>query len=241
MSARKIVSVATGLLGELFITAGVVLGLFVAWQLWWTDVVGEREQAAIIADLGWAAPLPAPSEVPDDGIADAQSGPPPVPERPGVTETFATIVIPRFGEGWESPVSEGVTRSGTLDEKGVGWYPHSQLPGELGNFALAGHRVTWGKPFNQIAELEVDDSVIVRTEDVWYVYRVIEHKIVLPHQVEVVAPQPGAIGAEPEDYYLTMTSCHPMFSLRERYVVHAVMDYWAWTADGVPVELAGGA
>lgn len=241
MSARRAVSAAVGVLGELLITAGVVLGLFVAWQLWWTDVVGERAQAQIVEDLGWAAPLPVPSMVPDDGIADPQSGEPPVTDRPGTSETFATMIIPRFGEGWQSPVSEGVTRAGTLDELGIGWYPHSALPGELGNFAVAGHRVTWGKPFNQIAELEVDDLVVVRTEEVWYVYRVTEHKIVLPYQVEVVAPVPGDRDAAPDDHYITLTSCHPMFSLRERYVVHGVMEYWAWTADGVPAELAGGA
>ncbi|MDQ2624265.1 MAG: class E sortase [Actinomycetota bacterium] len=241
MSARKVASVATGVLGELLITAGLVLGLFVVWQLWWTDVVGERAQAQILHDLGWATPLPAPSEVPDDGIADPQPGDPPVPARPGTSETFASIVIPRFGEGWQSPVSEGVTRAGTLDELGVGWYPHSQLPGELGNFALAGHRVTWGKPFNQIADLEEDDLLVVRTPEVWYVYRVTEHLVVLPHQVEVVAPVPGEIGADPDGHYITLTSCHPMFSLRERYVVHGEMEYWAWTADGIPAELAGGA
>ncbi len=239
MRARKVAATVTGVLGELLITAGVVLGLFVVWQLWWTDVVAERAQVGMLAELGWAAPIP--TEVPDDGIADPQPGEPPVVDRPGPSETFATMIVPRFGTGWERTVSEGITRSGTLDELGIGWYPHSALPGELGNFAVAGHRVTFGKPFNQIAELEAGDPIIVRTTDVWYVYRVTEHLIVLPRQVEVVAPVPGQIGAEPTDRFITLTSCHPMFSLRERYVVHGVMEYWAWTADGIPAELAGGA
>jgi len=241
VSARRAAAAATGVLGELLITAGVVLGLFVVWQLWWTDVVAERAQVQIIEDLGWATPVPAPSEVPDDGIADPQPGDPPVVAAPGPSETFATMIVPRFGDGWERTVSEGVTRSGTLDELGIGWYPHSALPGELGNFAVAGHRVTFGKPFNQIAELVEGDLIVVRTPEVWYVYRVTEHLVVLPQQVEVVAPVPGEIGAEPTQRYITLTSCHPMFSLRERYVVHGVMEYWAWTADGIPAELAGGA
>jgi len=238
VSARKVAAAATGVLGELLITAGVVLGLFVVWQLWWTDVVAERAQVGMLADLGWATPVP---DLSDDGIARPQSGEPPVVDRPGPSETFATMIVPRFGDGWERTVSEGVTRSGTLDELGIGWYPHSALPGELGNFAVAGHRVTFGKPFNQIAELEVGDSIVVRTTEVWYVYRVTEHLIVLPRQVEVVAPVPGDIGAEPTERFITLTSCHPMFSLRERYIVHGVMEYWAWTADGIPAELAGGA
>lgn len=241
MSARRVAAAATGVVGELLITAGVVLGLFVAWQLWWTDVVAERAQVAMIADLGWAAPLPPAAEVPDDGIARPQDGEPPVVPRPGPIETFATMLVPRFGDDYERTVTEGVTRSGTLDEHGIGWYPHSALPGEVGNFALAGHRVTFGKPFNQIEELEPGDPLIVRTEDVWYVYRVTETRIVLPHQVEVVAPVPGDVDAEPTERFITLTSCHPMFSLRERIAVHGVLDYWAWTADGVPAELAGGA
>lgn len=241
MRARRIGAAVTGVVGELLITAGVVLGLFVVWQLWWTDVVAEQAQVAMIADLGWAEPLPEPAEVPDDGIARPQPGEPPVVDRPGTTETFATMIVPRFGDDYERTVSEGVTRSGTLDELGIGWYPHSELPGEVGNFALAGHRVTFGKPFNQIEELEPGDALIVRTEDVWYVYRATESYIVLPHQVEVVAPVPGDVDAEPTERFITLTSCHPMFSLRERIVVHGVLDYWAWTADGVPAELAGGA
>jgi len=239
VSARKVIAGITGVVGELLITAGVVVGLFVVWQLWWTDVVGERAQEEIVASLGWAPSVA--EAVEDDGIAEPQDGDPPVVDTPGWTETFATMIIPRFGTGWERPVSEGVTKEHTLDHLGIGWYPHSQLPGELGNFAVAGHRATFGKPFNQIAELQEGDVVVVRTEDVWYVYKVTDHYVVWPHQVEVVAPVPGEPGAEPTERYLTMTSCHPMFSRAQRYVVHATMEYWAWTADGVPAELAGGA
>lgn len=242
MRARKVAATATGVLGELLITAGVVLGLFVAWQLWWTDVVAERAQDAMIGELTWAAPLPpAPMEVPDDGIADPQDGEPPTVAEPGPLETFATMIVPRFGDDYQRTISEGVTRSGTLDELGIGWYPHSALPGEVGNFALAGHRMTFGKPFHLIADLEEDDAIIVQTPEVWYVYRVTESYVVLPRQVEVVAPVPGDRDAEPTERFITMTSCHPMFSAAERYIVHGVLDYWAWTADGVPVEIAGGA
>lgn len=241
MSARKGIALATGVLGELLITAGIVLGLFVAWQLWWTDVVAERAQVAIIAGLEWAPPLPAPHDVPDDGIARAQDGEPPALERPGVSETFATMIVPRFGDDYRRTISEGITRSGTLDELGIGWYPHSALPGEVGNFALAGHRMTFGKPFNLIAELVEGDPLIVQTPEVWFVYRVTESLVVLPHQVDVVAPVPGDRDAEPTERFITLTSCHPMFSAAERYIVHGVLDYWAWTAEGVPLELAGGA
>lgn len=242
MSARKATAVATGVLGELLITAGVVLGLFVVWQLWWTDVEAERTQVAMLSGLEWVTPLPEPTEeVPDDGIARPQEGEPPVIDRPGPVETFATMIVPRFGDDYERTVTEGVTRSQTLDVHGIGWYPHSALPGEVGNFALAGHRMTFGKPFHLIADLVEGDPLIIRTPDVWYVYRVTESRVVLPHQVEVVAPVPGDRDAEPTERFITMTACHPMFSAAERYIVHGVLDYWAWTADGVPAEIAGGA
>ena len=239
MNARKITSAVTGVLGELCITAGVLLGLFVVWQLWWTDVEAERAQTVALAELEWVAPLPA-AEVPDDGIADPQDGEPPVPARPGAVETFATMVVPRFGADFQRTITEGVTRSGTLDEHGIGWYPHSALPGEVGNFAVAGHRMTFGKPFHLIADLVEGDPLIVQTPEVWYVYRVTESLVVLPHEVEVIAPVPGDRDAEPTERFITLTSCHPMYSAAQRYVVHGVLDYWAWTADGVPVELVGG-
>ena len=242
MSARKVAATVTGVVGELLITAGVVLGLFVVWQLWWTDVVAERAQVAMLAELEWVAPVPpAGTEVPDDGIADPQDGEPPAVAPPELLGTFATMIVPRFGDDYQRTISEGVTRSGTLDELGIGWYPHSALPGEIGNFALAGHRTTFGKPFNLIADLVEGDPIIVQTPDVWYVYRVTESRIVLPHQVEVVAPVPGDLDAEPTERSITLTACHPMFSLRERYIVHGELDYWAWTADGIPAEIAGGA
>ena len=115
------------------------------------------------------------------------------------------------------------------------------MPGGVGNFAVAGHRTTYGKPFNRIAELEPGDALVVRTADLWFVYRVTEHHIVLPEQVDVVAPVPGEPGAEPERATITLTACHPMFSARERYIVHGELEGWMPVADGVPAALTEGA
>ena len=230
--------VVTGVVGELLITAGVLLGLFVVWQLWWTDVEAAATQRTIMNELGWAPPV---AQVADDGVAEPQPGDPPVPAVPEHGETFATLLVPRWGEHYQQAISGGIDRETVLDPLGIGYYPSTQLPGELGNFALAGHRVTYGKPFNKVEELEVGDPVVVRTKTTWYVYRVVSTRVVTPQQTEVIAPVPGDPGAEPTKRFLTMTTCHPMFSLRERFVVHAVLDEWARTADGVPAALTGGA
>lgn len=237
---------AVGVLGELMITAGVLLGGFVVWQLWWTDVEGDRAQSAIVAGLGWTGPDPAadpgagPSEAP--AVAVRETGEPPVPTEPAPATTFATIVVPRWAGEPERPVSQGVDRDTVLDPLGVGHYPGTAMPGGQGNFALAGHRTTYGKPFHRIEELVPGDPIVVRTAQAWYVYRVTSTEVVLPGDVQVIAPDPADPRATaPTHRLITLTTCHPMFSARERYVVHGALDYWATASGPAPAELTGGA
>ncbi|WP_297081572.1 class E sortase [uncultured Demequina sp.] len=234
-----------GVLGELLILAGVLLGLFVLWQLFYTDIQGERAQQEVVDSLEWVD-----SDVVAGVSADASNGPetipddlkyldvdPPVMDYPDFTETFATMMVPRWGEDYVKPVSEGVTRADVLDPLGIGHYPGTALPGEIGNFAISGHRTTYGKPFNAVADLQVGDSLIIQTEDAWFVYHVESWEIVQPTQVEVIAPTPNEPGVAPTERSITMTTCHPMFSAAERWVVHGAFDYWAPTGHGVPEEL----
>lgn len=224
-----------GVLGELLVTAGVVLGLFVVWQLWWTDVEGARAQNEIIAEMDWENAPTGPATVTEHRDA------PPVMEEPGVGTLFAQMYIPRFGDDYVKPVAEGTDKATVLDTIGIGHYVGTAMPGDLGNFAVAAHRTTYGKPFNKIAELKPDDAVVVRTEDTWYVYKVTESKIVYPQNVEVIAPVPGVTADQemPEltQRFITLTSCHPMFSATERYIVHGELDYWAPVDEGMPKEL----
>ncbi len=190
--------------GELLITAGVVLGLFLVWQLWWTDVVAEREQAQEVVSLTQVFESAPPSTEP---VAEPMPG-----------DAFAIIHIPRFGDDFARPV---INDTG-LDvlARGVGHYVGTALPGEVGNFAVAGHRTTYGAPFNQIAELQPGDPVVIETATAFHRYEVTGHDIVRPWQGEVILPVPGDPDAEPTEALLTMTSCHPMWSARQRYVVH---------------------
>lgn len=81
---------------------------------------------------------------------------------------------------------------------------------------------------------------MVETADAFYVYEVTESLIVMPQDVEVIAPTPGEPGVEPTEQMLTLTACHPMFSARERYIVHAEFAYWTDREDGIPEALATG-
>ena len=231
-----------GIVGELLITAGVLLGLFVVWQLWWTDVVAQREHQQVLNALNWEAPPPAPAtgSTPPPAPVERRDDPP-IDPQPAFGEVFAQLYIPRFGADYVVPIAGGVDRTQILDRLGVGHYPGTAMPGELGNFATAGHRTSFGRPYNKIADLVEGDPIVVRTATTWYVYRVISHEIVMPNQVEVVSPIPGLRPGDPipplTQRFMTMTACHPMYSARQRYVVHAEFDFWMPVSDGIPSVL----
>ena len=221
-----------GVLGELLLTAGVLVGLFLGWQLWWTDVTADREHAGILDGLeqDWG-------RADEERIAPAQDGPPPVPEAPEDTKVWATMHVPAFDRD-RFPLAEGVDLEQVLDVKGAGHYPDTALPGQVGNVAIAGHRNTYGRVFEDIAELEPGDPIVIETDEAFYVYETTESLVVDPGAVEVIAPVPGEPGQEPTEQMLTLTACHPMYSARERYIVHAEFAYWTDRDDGVPEALA---
>lgn len=214
----RIVRAVMGLLGELLITAGLVLLLFVGWQLWWTDVVSDadagRTVAALQQDFGEASTSAAPAELGD---------------------AFAIVHIPRFGADFARPLYEGTTRD--ILQRGVGHYTDTAMPGQIGNFSMAGHRTTYGKPFNRIAELREGDVIVIETRDTYFVYRVTEHEIVAPSHASVLLPVPEQPSAVPSQAFLTMTSCHPEYSSRERYIVHGLLAATYSRAEGVPADL----
>ena len=215
----RIVRGLAGLLGELLITFGAFLLLFVGWQLWWTDVVADADAGEVVATL-------------QQDFEDPEWV---QPKKVKLGDAFAIVRIPRFGAEFARPLYEGTTREVLM--RGVGHYVDTAAPGEVGNFAIAGHRTTYGKPFNQIDKLADGDVVLVETKDTYYVYRVSGHQIVPPTQSSVLLPVPDQPDAEATEATLTMTSCHPEFSARERYVVHATLAAEYPRDQGVPAEV----
>ena len=193
--------------GKALICVGVLLFLFVAYELWGTgfhERAGQKELAASFRAR--AAPL---TPLPTLPGADASTAPtttlPPIDLGEGV----ALIEIPSIDV--EKFVVEGVDVEDL--KKGPGHYPGTPLPGEKGNAAIAGHRTTYGGPFYDLNELKAGDPIFVTTAAGRFRYDVVDQTIVSPEAVEVLDPT--------EDDRLTLTTCNPRFSAAERLIIVA--------------------
>jgi LPXTG-site transpeptidase (sortase) family protein len=121
----------------------------------------------------------------------------------------------------------------------MGHYPDTQMPGQLGNMAIAGHRNGYGQPLGDVDKLQSGDPIVLRTKDYWYVYRYTTNKIVLPEQVDVIAPNPEHPGQQPTARMITLTTCEPKYSTpTHRWISHGELAYWAKGSDGIPKELS---
>ena len=162
-AARKL---ARGV-GELLLTCGAVLLLFAVYEVWVTNLFAEQKQAQVRRQLvtAWQRGqdplkgqdrlnLPVGKQV----VLPAGQG-------------FANLYIPAFGKDFARTIVQG-TSDRDLDA-GPGHYVSSQLPGQLGNFAVAGHRVGKGEPFLNLDKLHPGDAVVVQTASNWYVYAVL--------------------------------------------------------------------
>ena len=118
-------------------------------------------------------------------------------------------------------VVEG-TSTGVL-KTGPGHIRGTALPGEVGNVVLSGHRTTYGAPFARLGELRPGDQVVLETRDRWLTYTVSGTQIVAPTAIEVTYPVPGQRNATPTERLLTLTTCHPRYSARQRMVVRATL------------------
>lgn len=238
-----------GVFGELLITAGVITLLYVGWQMWLGDLIYGAQSNAAAEELSeqWAEQnqdelpeaVPTPSEAAVEPAAEAPVEPVILPEPEG-TEDFGIMRIPRFGPDYAWRMAGGVTRAGTLDNFRIGHYPGSPMPGEVGNFAVAAHRTTYGAPFNRIAELRVGDAIVIETQAGWYTYRFRSLEYVTPDEVEVLLPVPQMENMPANARYITMTSCSPMFSLAERIVAYGVFESFQPYSAGPPASLTEG-
>ncbi|MHA5053375.1 class E sortase [Streptomyces sp. SD15] len=237
--------------GEVLVTFGVVLLLLVVHQLWWTNREAregaEREVQALErewgrgdeegakgvegvegaeggADAGRPSGSPstssgAPSVTGSGGSASVEQSRNP----PRWSQAYAILSIPRLG--LRVPVAEGVGKRDVLNKGYVGHYPHTQQPGQAGNFALAGHRNTHGEPFRYINRLRRGDEIAVETEGARYTYVVdktlpqtsaSDGSVIREVPRSTVRP---AYGYSEPGYYITLTTCTPEYTSRYRLVV----------------------
>ena len=237
--------------GQTMVTLGLVVLLFVVYELRVTNIYAHANQVKARDTLAqvWQkhqdplkgedrAQLPAGRQV----VLPAGQG-------------FANLYIPRLGKDYAYTIIEGTTDDDLA--RGPGHYEGSAIPGQLGNFAVAGHRVTHGQPFLNADQIKVGDAIVVQTDHNWYVYRVLGNarsgalsaknsqgvpgrEIVDPSATGVVAPVPDHPGERPTKAYMTMTTCNPKYSASQRMVIHSLLDR-SVKASGArtPKELGG--
>jgi sortase A len=206
MAKHKRVLDVIGVIGELLITAGVLILLYVVWQLGINDPVVSNVQQ----QQAQQAPISTPVEKQFlDADKNLKQG-----------KVFGRIYIPRFSNDYVRQIGQGTFQKVTLNKIGVGHYVRSQWPGQEGNFAVAAHRTSHGAPFNKIDTLQEGDNVYVETNDGWFTYTYRQTAIVDPTFIEVIDKVPvGMTGARKGGRYMTMTSCHPKWSNKQRIIV----------------------
>ncbi|MER5909829.1 class E sortase [Streptomyces sp. NPDC001982] len=199
------IAMAISVFGELLITAGLVLGLFVVYSLWWTNVVADREahkQGDKVRDH-WAQDT-------GPGALDTKDG-------------IGFLHVPSMKNG-DVLVEKG-TSTEVLNDGVAGYYTDpvkATLPmsGKTGNFTLAAHRDGHGAKFHNIDKMKKGDPIVFETKDKWYVYKTYA---VLgetsKYNVQVLAQIPKESGKKKPGHYITLTTCTPVFTSRYRYVV----------------------
>ncbi|GGL99957.1 class E sortase [Streptomyces fumigatiscleroticus] len=202
--------IASRVIGELFITTGVLMLLFVSYQLWWTNV---RAHAQADKET---------SSLQDDWASGKRN---PGAFSPG--QGFAILHIPKLDV--VVPIAEGVSNDKVLDRGMVGHYGQGALKtampdAKTGNFGLAGHRNTHGEPFRYINKLTAGDAIVVETQDTYFVYKMTSTlPVTSPSNTSVLNPVPQGSGFTGPGRYITLTTCTPEFTSKYRLIVWGKM------------------
>ncbi|WP_377270335.1 class E sortase [Peterkaempfera sp. SMS 1(5)a] len=221
--------------GELCVTLGVLLLLFVSYQLWWTNVRAHAAASGTANRLEqqWDKGNSGGSRDPDD------------PRDPGVFapgQGFAIIWIPKLDV--KAPIAEGTDKHSVLDKGMVGHYSgalETAMPWDkTGNFALAAHRNTHGEPFRYINKLAVGDKVVVETAQAYYTYAITSAlPQTPPSNVSVIQPVPVGSGFTRSGRYITLTTCTPEFKSTYRLILWGKMVEERPRSKGKPDALLG--
>ena len=201
--SRKLAKIMM-LTSDTLITFAIFAIMYAGYQTAWSNQVSQKNVAEAKAEveLKW---VEAPTTEPE------------------IHQGFALAYIPRLqNKVWELPVTKGVSSEDLIS--GLGYYPDNALPGEKGNFALAGHRATYGEPLANIDQLKQDDEVIIQTADNWYVYKLILDEIVEPDAAWVLDANPGGIvNKTGVEEMITLTTCHPRWGSTHRWIWWGVL------------------
>ncbi|MFE5367535.1 class E sortase [Streptomyces mirabilis] len=213
-------------IGEVFITTGVLMLLFVTYQLWWSNVRAHQQAGSAAHHLqeDWASGKRSPGTF-----------------EPG--QGFAILHIPKLDV--VAPIAEGTSKTKVLDRGMVGHYGEGALKtampdAKTGNFGLAGHRNTHGEPFRYINRLKPGDSIVVETQDDYFVYKMTSIlPVTSPSNTKVLDPIPQGSGFTAPGRYITLTTCTPEFTSTYRMIVWGKMVEERPRSKGKPDALLG--
>jgi len=222
-----VVRTVIGAIGRVLITVGLLILLFVAYQLWGTGIYEARAQSdletkfdrELAGSQSQTTSTAAGSATTSSATAPTTTAAtaPAIVSAPAAGDPVGVITIDKIGV--DKVVVEGTTVPDL--RKAPGHYEGSPLPGQVGNAAIAGHRTTYGAPFGDLDQLAKNDRISVRTLTGTWNYELTEDPFaVSPNQTEVLDPTTDPATGEPLAT-LTLTTCHPRFSASERLVVKA--------------------
>lgn len=201
-------------LGILLLVAGLSILGWAGWQYYGTNITSRHEARSATSQIEsrWA------SEKKSTGkSSSSSSSAPAVPT--GIGDGMALVRIPDLGSSWEYPLFAGTTPD--VLAKGIGWYTSTAQPGQVGNFAVAAHRVTHGEPFRHLLDLQKGAKVIVETRDAVYTYELDQPAGKLTVQDTegwVLDPVPGKPSQKPTRALITLTTCQDLFHSPDRSV-----------------------
>ena len=221
-----------GVLGELLITAGVLVLLFLGWQQWLGDIiVGNQLYGQSVQQSQQWIKAGGPTKNTDP------AAPPVMSASLATGKNFGILYVPRFGSDYARPIAQG-TSLAVLNKGDLGHYTTTQMPGAVGNFMIASHRKAYGGDLEHINNLRVGDHIFVATADGWYQYSFRNLQFVKPTDVAVLDPVPDQPGLQPGDRMITLQSCNPFFSTAERIMAYGSFDTFYPIAGGPPAEIA---
>lgn len=224
----------SGVLGELLVTLGVTLLLFLGWKYWLNDIITGNEEIAASTQL--SERLAEEAESADPVEADERGVPiRPIPQQ--TAQEFAVMYVPAFGDDWSRRIAADVDRPAVLDQYFIGAYMDSDPVGSVGNFVVAGHRIGAGSPMGQQPDLQFGDRVYIETVDGWYVYEYRSAEYVLPNEVSVLAPVPRHPELPASERVMVLLTCNPLFSVDERLITYTTLVEFVPRADGPPEEI----
>ncbi|WP_405778806.1 class E sortase [Streptomyces sp. NBC_00859] len=229
---------------ELCITVGALIVLFVVYLLFWTGITADNAADHQIDDLHrqWSHSATAPPRTaPGPGTASPSGQAPAAPPAPAAYRAgkpFAVMYIPRLGGHWSRPVLQN-TAVGTL-QRGLGHYTGTARLGATGNFAVAGHRRTYGDPFKDFPKLRPGDAVVLTDGTTWFTYRIDKKPyLTVPSDTGVIAPVPVKSGFQGAGRYLTLTTCDPEWGSSHRLIAWGHLDSTQPVTKGKPTALRG--